>query len=98
MMRNDRVNALAVTGLAALVLLASATGSMAQARLNGPEWGGKDHQPTEAGVIRREDQAGIRPSPAQVERNARSLDQLGRQLLHDEAVDPPVGAGGSASD
>ena len=87
------LNALAITGLAGLLLLASATGVLAQAPRNGPEWGGKDHQPTEAGVIRREDQAGVRAPPTQDEQNARAIEQLGRQLLHDEALDPPGGAG-----
>ena len=92
------VSALARTALASLLLFASATCVLAQAPRNGPEWGGKDHQPTEAGVIRREEQAGVRGQPAQRVQNERSVEQLGRELLHDEAVDPPGGADDSASD
>jgi hypothetical protein len=92
------VNALAMTGLVGVLLLASATCVLAQVPRNGPEWGGKDHQPTEAGVIGREDRAGVRAPAAELEQNARSVEQLGRQLLHDEAVDPPGAAGGSASE
>lgn len=70
----------------AFVLLAStcAPSALAQVARNGPEWGGKDHQPTEAGVIRREDQAGVRPPAAQVRQNKRTVEQLDRQLLHDD--------------
>ena len=92
------VRALATTGLVGVLLLASANCVLAQAPRNGPEWGGKDHQPTEAGVIRREDRAGVRAPAALLEHNARSVEQLGRQLLHEEAVDPPGGAGGPASE
>ncbi len=80
---------LAVSLLVAAVLLASTAVAGAQAPSNGPEWGGKNHQPTQAEVIRREGQAGVRAPPAQVEQDTRSVQQLDRQLLHDEAVDPP---------
>jgi len=88
------VKALAMTGLVGMLLLASAPRVLAQAPRNGPEWGGKDHQPTDAGVIRREDRAGARALAAEFAQNARSVDQLGRQLLRDEAVDPPGGTDG----
>ena len=80
----------AMTGLAAAILLASIASAGAQVPHNGPEWDGKDHQPTQSEVVRRENQAGIRPPKAQVDRNRRTVQQLGRQLLHDEAVDRPT--------
>ena len=75
--------------LALLIVLACVPGAEAQATRNGPEWGGKNHQPTRAQVTRREDNAGVQPSPAQASQNGQAVDQLGQQLLHDEAVDPP---------
>lgn len=79
---------LAATCLAALLLLASSTLAGAQSSRTGPEWNGKDHQPTQAEVTRRENRAGVRAPPAQVEGDKRTVDQLSRQLLHDEAVNP----------
>ena len=79
----------AAVGLAVALLLAPAPVALAQVARNGPEWGGKDHQPTQAGVERREDQAGVRAPTAQRTQNGAAVDQLGQQLLHDEAVDPP---------
>lgn len=79
----------AAGGLAAALLLAPAPVALAQVARNGPEWGGKDHQPTQAGVVRREDQAGVRAPTAQRTQDGAAVDQLGQQLLHDEAVDPP---------
>ena len=76
-------------GLAVAILLASVAAAAAQAPLNGPEWGGKDHQPTQAEVIRRENQAGVRVPPAEIQQDDRTVQQLDRQLLHEEAVDPP---------
>ena len=60
-----------------------------QVARNGPEWGGKDHQPTQAEVLRRENRAGVEASPTQRRQTGQAVDQLGQQLLHDEAVDPP---------
>ena len=79
-------------GLAAILLLASA-GAEAQAQRNGPEWGGMNHQPTQGQVVQRERRAGVRPPPAQVQQDDRSVQQLDRQLLHNEAVDPPRNPG-----
>jgi len=73
----------------AVALLLISTGSGAQVPRNGPEWGGLDHQPTQAGVERREDQAGVRAPPDQQQQNGQTVQQLDRQLLHEEAVDPP---------
>ena len=80
---------IAVGGLAVAVLLASATSAGAQAARNGPEWGGFDHQPTQREVVRREDRAGVRAPLAQQEQDRRTVQQLDRELLHDEVVDPP---------
>ncbi len=78
---------------AALLLMAGAMAfapsAWAQAARNGPEWDGKDHQPTQAGVVRREDQAGVRPPPAVVQQDKRTVEQIDKQLLHEEAVKPP---------
>lgn len=77
----------AAGGLAAALLLAPV--ALAQVARNGPEWGGLDHQPTQAGVVRRETEAGVRAPPAQQQQNGQTVQQLDRQLLHKEAVDPP---------
>ena len=74
--------------LAGAVLLLAVPAAAQPAR-NGPEWGGKDHQPTEAEVVRRERQDGVAPTPAERGQDARTVQQLDKQLLHDEAVDPP---------
>ena len=73
----------------ATAVIAAASAAAAQAPRNGPEWGGKDHQPTQAGVERSEAQAGVRASPAQQRQDQRTVQQLDRQLLHKEEVDPP---------
>ena len=72
-------------------MLLTAASAAAQPRRNGPEYDFRDHQPTHAGVVRREHRAGVAPPPAQVRRNAESVQQLDQQLLHQEAVDPPGG-------
>ena len=82
--------------LLAGAMLLLAVPAAAQPARNGPEWGGKDHQPTEAGVVRRERQDGVAPSPAERSQDARTVQQLDQQLLHDEAVDPPSNAAPSA--
>jgi hypothetical protein len=78
-----------VRRLAAFLLLASTAVAGAQTLRNGPEWGGKNHQPTQGEVAQREKQAGVRAPPAERQRNGRAVDQLGQKLLHDEAADPP---------
>ena len=75
--------------LAAALLLASTAIVGAQTTRNGPEWGGKNHQPTQGEVVQREKQAGVQAPPVQRQENGQAVDQLGQQLLHDEAVDPP---------
>ncbi len=75
--------------LAVALLLASTTIAGAQTPRNGPEWDGKKHQPTQAGVAKRESRAGVQAPPAERQENGQAIDQLGQKLLHDEAVDPP---------
>lgn len=80
----------ATVAAAGLSTLAAALAPVhAQVARNGPEWGGKDHQPTQAEVLRRENRAGIEAPRARRQQNGQAVDQLGQQLLHDEAVDPP---------
>ncbi len=73
----------------ALALLATAPGAFAQAPRNGPEWGGMDHQPTQAQVLGREKRAGIAPTPGQAGKDNRTVGQLDHQLLRAERVNPP---------
>ncbi len=84
---------LGIPGLAVAFLLASAAGAGAgagaQVSRNGPEYGGKDHQPTQDEVIQRERQAGTRPPEGQVDQNQRTLDQLDQKLLREEGLDTP---------
>ncbi len=75
--------------LVAALLLASTAVAGAQTTRNGPEWGGKNHQPTQGEVAQREKQAGVQAPAAERQGNGQAVDQLGQQLLHDEAVDPP---------
>ena len=80
----------AALGLLA-ALSASASPALAQpapARIAN-EYNGKNHQPTPAEVSRADENAGLNPAPAGGT-DARSVQQLDKQLLHDEAVDPPV--------
>ena len=53
------------------------------------EYNGKNHQPTPAEVSKGDENSGLNPAPAGGT-DARSVDQLNKQLLHDEAVDPPT--------
>jgi len=75
--------------LAAALLISSTAAAGAQTLRNGPEWDGKKHQPTQAGVAQRESRAGVQAPPAERQENGQAVDQLGQRLLHDEAVDPP---------
>ena len=75
--------------LAVAILITTASAATAQVARNGPEWDGKDHQPTQTEVTRREDRAGVEPSPAQAGQDKRTVQQLDQQLLHEEVVDPP---------
>ena len=86
--RRDLRRAGPIRALLAGALLLIAGSAAAQTARNGPEYGGKDHQPTEAEVIRRERQDGVAPLPAQRRQDDRSVQQLDQQLLHEEAVDP----------
>src|ERR1700759_4233419 len=71
------------------IVLASPTGLYAQPASNGPEWGGMNHQPAAAPVIHQEERAGIRPPPAKVQQEQRSVDQIGHQLMQEESKPPP---------
>lgn len=72
--------------LAAVLASGAAQGQVAA---NGDEYSWRNHQPTAAEVRGREDRAGVTPPPSQQRRDNRNTEDLGRQLLHDEAVDPP---------
>ena len=56
---------------------------------NGNVWDYKAHQPTRAGVRRRERRAGAAASPAQARRNAGEVQQLDQQLLREETAPLP---------
>ena len=79
----------AMKALVLAALVASAPCALVQPARIGPEWDGKDHQPTQNEAIRLEDRAGVELPPAQSQQNARAVQQLDRQLLHEEAVNPP---------
>lgn len=81
-------NAMRAASLA-MALLATAPAAFAQVPRNGPEWGGMDHQPTQAQVLGREKRAGIAPTPAQAGKDNRTVGQLDHQLLRAERVNPP---------
>jgi hypothetical protein len=49
---------------------------------NGNVWDWRAHQPTEAGVSRKEKAAGIAPTPAQSRSNSTAVEELYQQLLH----------------
>lgn len=88
---NKASNGASAMGAAALALalLATAPATLAQTPRNGPEWGGADHQPAQAQVLRREKRAGIAPNPAQAGKDNRTVKQLDHQLLRAERVNPP---------
>lgn len=48
-----------------------------------------DHQPEQHITVEREQRAGDRASPAQVQQDKRTVEQLDHQLLHEEAANPP---------
>ena len=73
-------------GLAVAILLASATGAGAQVPRNGPEWGGKDHQPTEGATLGAERRAGVEAPKAEQNQDSRTVDQIDRQLLREEGL------------
>jgi len=81
----------------AVALLAAALAAFAQAPRNGDEYGGTNHQPTQAEVSEREKAAGLAPSRAQAGADTRSVEQLNRQLLDAEQKDLPRPAGSPAS-
>ena len=76
----------AISGLAVAILFASATGAGAQVPRNGPEWNGKNHQPTKAETLRAERRAGVQPPKAEQSQDNRTVDQIDRQLLREEGL------------
>lgn len=83
-------------GIAVAVSLLASASASAQVPRNGDEYGGKNHQPTQAEVIGRERNAGVAPSPTQAGRDTRSVEQLDKQLMQTEQADPPRTTGQSA--
>ncbi len=75
-----------VAAVATVLSALAAAPAQAQAPRNGPEWGGKDHQPTQAEVTRSEDRAGVQPSQAENQADTRSVEQLDKQLLNKEGI------------
>ncbi|MGD0432482.1 MAG: hypothetical protein ABSA58_15480 [Acetobacteraceae bacterium] len=66
-------------------LLAAQAPAYAQSEVplsNGNVWDWRDHQPTEAGVSRKEKEAGVAPAPAQIRSNSATVDELYQQLMH----------------
>lgn len=81
----------AAPALALAALLAASVAS-AQVPRNGDEYGGKNHEPTQAEVSKRENAAGVAPSPGRANEDNRTVEQLGNQLLGAEQADPPRAA------
>lgn len=76
------------TAALAAALLLAAPAAVAQAARNGDEYGGVNHQPTQAEVVGRERAGGVAPSRAEVGQDKRSVEQLDDQLLGAERKDP----------
>jgi len=74
--------------LALLALLVPATGWAQVPAREGNTWDWRHHQPTRAGVQRRERSAGVAPSSSQQKALDGQVQQLNRQLLGH----PPNGA------
>jgi len=75
---------LAATALT-FALLAAPAAAFAQSEAparEGNVWDWRDHQPTEAGVSRKEKAAGVAPAPSQRDSNAAAVDELYQQLMH----------------
>ena len=82
------VRLLAVAALA-VPFVAVAPAAAESVPRNGNVWDYKAHQPTRAGVRRRERRAGVAASPVQTRRNAGEVQQLDQHLLRDEAAPLP---------
>lgn len=74
---------------AVAVSLVASVSAFAQVARNGDEYGGKNHQPTQAEVARRERSVGVAPSPTQAGKDTRSVEQLDKQLMQTEQASPP---------
>lgn len=75
--------------LAAVILLGATCTAAAPVPRNGDTYGFINHQPTHAEVVGRGYRAGVEPSPGQVRWNARTVQQLNRKLLPEEAAPLP---------
>ncbi len=82
------VRLLAVAALA-VPCLAVAPAAAEPVSRNGNIWDYKAHQPTRAGVRRREQRAGVAASPAQARHNAGAVQQLDQHLLRQETTPLP---------
>ncbi len=86
---------MSIRTMAALLMIALPVAAHAQAAREGNVYNGVDHQPT-AGVAAQERQAGVAPSPGQVQSEDRTLDRLNGQLLnkaHQDAQKNPQSVG-----
>jgi hypothetical protein len=66
-------------------LLAAPTVTFAQSEVPPREdnvWNWRDHQPTEGGVSRKEEAAGVAPTSSQSDSDSAAIDALYRQLMH----------------
>jgi hypothetical protein len=67
------------------VVLAAPAAALAQSGTPAREanvWDWHDHQPTQAEVSRKEQEAGIAPAPSQRDSNSDAVDELYQQLMH----------------
>jgi len=67
-----------------LMLLVPTIGSAQTPAREGNTWGWRHHQPTRAGIQRREHTSGIAPSPSQRKALDQQVERLDRRLLDKE--------------
>jgi hypothetical protein len=68
-------------------LLAAPAATLAQSDVSAREgnvWDWRDHQPTETGVSRKEQAAGVAPTSSQRESDVATVNELYRQLMHQQ--------------
>jgi hypothetical protein len=73
--------------LLTFALLAAPVMTFAQSEVpvrEGNVWDWRDHQPTEAGVSRQEQAAGVAPTSSQRESEVAAVNELYRQLMHQQ--------------
>jgi len=73
-----------MTVFALLMLLVPTIGSAQTPAREGNTWGWRHHQPTRAGIQRREHTSGIAPSPSQRKALDQQVERLDRRLLDKE--------------